>query len=314
MSIKGSWYHGPEHLCCKTPKSTDANYHTDNYGPEHLCYQRVVDAWTMFVIMSWHVGTYHASRTFSGREVLDRRYEFSGRMLPPLHHHHKNARNTTTKTPKTPPQSCKTATSTSSRAGCCHSTTKTPETPPQKHQKHHHNLAKQRQVRVLGPDVDTAKKKYEFSGHNTTTKTPPHQHKNTTTPLQEHHHKNITTKNTTTKTSPHNHKNTSMCEQHVCARCLDTLYVNTLCEHEDRKVRKLPRKMNISSWAGCGRTPKSRRITMQTRLQFLGRMLQPQKRQKSPSFIVKAPVKSIGEHRKVRELPRKMNIEEVEEA
>ena len=42
-------------------------------------------------------------------------------------------------------------------------------------------------------------------------------------------------------------------------------------------------------------------------------MLQRQKRQKSPSFIVKTPVKSIGEHRKVRELPRKMNIEEVEE-
>ena len=43
-------------------------------------------------------------------------------------------------------------------------------------------------------------------------------------------------------------------------------------------------------------------------------MLQRQKRQKNPSFIVKTPVKSIGEHRKVRELPRKMNIEEVEEA
>ena len=42
-------------------------------------------------------------------------------------------------------------------------------------------------------------------------------------------------------------------------------------------------------------------------------MLQRQKRQKSPSFIVKTPVKSIGEHRKVRDLPRKMNIEEVEE-
>ena len=42
-------------------------------------------------------------------------------------------------------------------------------------------------------------------------------------------------------------------------------------------------------------------------------MLQRQKRQKSPRFIVKTPVKSIGEHRKVRELPRKMNIEEVEE-
>ena len=51
---------------------------------------------------------------------------------------------------------------------------------------------------------------------------------------------------------------------------------------------------------------------METRLQFLGRMLQRQKRQKSTSFIVKTPFKSIAEHRKVRELPRKMNIEEVE--
>ena len=157
-----------------------------------------------------------------------------------LTQHHKNTRNTTTKTPKTPPQSCKTATSTSSRAGCWHS---------------------EKKVRVLGPQ---------------------HHNKNTTTPTQKHHH-------TTTRTPPqkHHHKNTSMCEQHVCARCLDTLYVNTLCEHEHRKVRKLPRKMNISSWAGCGRTPKSTRITMQTRLQFLGWMLQRQKRQKSPSFIVK---------------------------
>ena len=42
-------------------------------------------------------------------------------------------------------------------------------------------------------------------------------------------------------------------------------------------------------------------------------MLQRQKRQKSTSFIVKTPFKSIAEHRKVRELPRKMNIEEVDE-
>ena len=71
--------------------------------------------------------------------------------------------------------------------------------------------------------------------------------------------------------------------------------------------------MNISSWAGCCRTPpKSTKITRKHRLQFLSRMLQRQKRQKSPSFIVKTPVKSIAEHRKVRELPRKMNIEEVE--
>ena len=31
---------------------------------------------------------------------------------------------------------------------------------------------------------------------------------------------------------PHHHKNTSMCEQHVWAPCLGTLYVSTLCEHE----------------------------------------------------------------------------------
>ena len=54
------------------------------------------------------------------------------------------------------------------------------------------------------------------------------------------------------------------------------------------------------------------RLLWRYRHQFLGRMLQRQKRQKSPSFIVKTPVNSIGEHRKVRELPRKMKIEEVE--
>ena len=42
-------------------------------------------------------------------------------------------------------------------------------------------------------------------------------------------------------------------------------------------------------------------------------MLQRQKRQKSTSFIVKILFKSIAEHRKVRELAGKMNIEEVEE-
>ena len=109
-----------------------------------------------------------------------------------------------------------------------------------------------------------------------------------------------------------------MCEHDVWALYMLALYVSTnifvstQCEHEHRKVRKLARKINISSWAGCGRTPKSTRITMQTRLQFLGRMLQRQKRQKSTSFIVKPPLKSIVEHRKVRELPRKMNMEEVE--
>ena len=69
-----------------------------------------------------------------------------------------------------------------------------------------------------------------------------------------------------------------------------------------------------------------------TKKKFLGRVLGPDgilttshiitshhirhhkpKRQKSTSFLVKTSFKSIAEHRKVRELPRKMNIEEVEE-
>ena len=58
---------------------------------------------------------------------------------------------------------------------------------------------------------------------------------------------------------------------------------------------------------------KNTKITTKTRRQFLGRMLQRQKRQKSTSFIAKNPFKSIAEPRKVRELPPKMNIEEVEE-
>ena len=127
---------------------------------------------------------------------------------------------------------------------------------------------------------------------------------------------------------------------YVSTLCVTTLWEHSLCDHpmwplyvntekyenyyekwtsvlgpdvaDHRKVRKLPRKMNISSWAGCCRTPKSTKITRKHRLQFLSRMLQRQKHQKSPGFIVKTPVKSIAEHRKVRELPRKMNIEEVE--
>ena len=157
---------------------------------------------------------------------------------------------------------------------------------------------------------------------------------------QKHHHKN-------TATPPQKHH---LCEQHVWARCVGTLCVSspksakitTKNEHqflgrmlqntekyenyhekwtsvlgpdvaEHRKVRKLPGKMNISSCAGCCRTPESTKITRKNEHQFLGRMLQRQKRQKSTSFIVKIPFKSIAEHRKVRELPRKMNIEEVEE-
>ena len=70
-----------------------------------------------------------------------------------------------------------------------------------------------------------------------------------------------------------------------------------LAEH--RHVRKLPGNIDFSSWAGCCRTPTRTKITRKHRLQFLRRMLQRQKRQKSPSFIVKTLFKSIGEHRKV---------------
>ena len=126
-----------------------------------------------------------------------------------------------------------------------------------------------------------------------------------------------------------------MCEHYVWALYVWARCVGILCEHEHRKVRELPGKMDIiSSWAGCSRTPKSTRITTQTGLQFLGPMLQntekyendhenstsvlgpdvaAPKTLKSTSFIVKTLFKSIAEHRKVRELPRKTNIEEVEE-
>ena len=105
---------------------------------------------------------------------------------------------------------------------------------------------------------------------------------------QKHHHKNTTT-------PP---KATSVLGPDVA---------------DNRKVRGLLCKLDFSSWAGCCGTPKSTKITTKARLQFLGRMLQRQKRQKSTSFIVKTPFKSIAEHRKVRELPLKMNTEEVEE-
>ena len=94
---------------------------------------------------------------------------------------------------------------------------------------------------------------------------------------------------------------------------MTTLWEHSMCEHEHPKARKLPGNIDFSSWAGCCRTPKNTKITRKHRLQFLSRMLQRQKRQKRLSFIVKTPVKTMAEHRKVRELPRKMSMEEVEE-
>ena len=43
---------------------------------------------------------------------------------------------------------------------------------------------------------------------------------------------------------------------------------------EHRKVRKVPRKITISSRAGCCRAPKSTKSSRQNEHQFLGRMLQ----------------------------------------
>ena len=180
-------------------------------------------------------------------------------------------KNTTTKTPpqKTPPQKHH------------HTTTRTP---PQKTPPHHHKNTTTKNTTTK--NTTTPPQKH----HHTTTKTPPHHHKNTTTPRQKHH------------------KNTSMCERHVWAlyvwaRTPKSTKSTTKNEHqflgrmlqntekyenyhekwtsvlgpdvaEHRKVRELPRKMNISSWAGCCRTPKSRKITTKNEHQFLGRMLQ----------------------------------------
>ena len=58
---------------------------------------------------------------------------------------------------------------------------------------------------------------------------------------------------------------------------------------EERKVRELPRKMNIEE------------------------VEEPKKYENYHAKPVSDPFKSIAEHRKVRELPRNMNIEEVEE-
>ena len=86
-----------------------------------------------------------------------------------------------------------------------------------------------------------------------------------------------------------------------------------MCEHSHHITHHKPKEEN-------------------TKKKFLGRVLGPDgilttshiitshhirhhkpKRQKSTSFLVKTSFKSIAEHRKVRELPRKMNMEEVEE-
>ena len=94
----------------------------------------------------------------------------------------------------------------------------------------------------------------------------------------------------------------SMCEHSMCehSMCEHSVCEHSMCDH------------SMCDHSMCGPDVDTTTKTPKTPHQFLGRMLQRQKRQKSPSFIVKTPVNSIGEHRKVRELPRKMKIEEVE--
>ena len=72
----------------------------------------------------------------------------------------------------------------------------------------------------------------------------------------------------------------------------------------------MPRKIDIGSWARCGRTPKSTRITKKNQHR---RSYTRKKCKKSTSFLVKTPFKSIPEQRQVREISGKMNIKEVEE-
>ena len=85
-----------------------------------------------------------------------------------------------------------------------------------------------------------------------------------------------------------------MCEHDVRTLCVSTLgeFLGPDVTEQPKSTRKSPRKIDFSSSAGSCRAKNVK---------------------KALSFIVKTPFKSIGEHRKVRELPRKMNIEEVEE-
>ena len=136
---------------------------------------------------------------------------------------------------------------------------------------------------------------------HSTTKTPPQKHKNTT-PTQKHHHHT---------TPPQKHL-------YVWAACVSTMCGHSMCEQFMwARTPKSTKITTIEKWTSVlgpdvAEHRKVRKLARKIEHQFLGRMLQRQKRQKSTSFIVKTPFKSIAEHRKVRELPRKMNIEEVE--
>ena len=80
----------------------------------------------------------------------------------------------------------------------------------------------------------------------------------------------------------------SMCEHSMCEHDVCTLCVSTLCEFLGRMLQKTDKYgkslFDFSSSAGSCSAKNVK---------------------KALSFIVKTPFKSIGEHRKVRELPRK---------
>ena len=286
-----------------------------------------------------HISTHHWAKTFSGRKVLDRRTpkgtrsENSTSVLgPDVSERVVIARTSTCllscrlKVRDTTDQNIVVSSALLMRI-ITHHTSYTythlkhhhTTTPP-----HHHKVAKHRKVRVLGPAVDTS------------TKTPPQKHHHITTSAQScktpkstsspagcwHHH------TTTTKTPPHHHISTILqnTEKHEFSGRMLTPphhhHKNTTTPPprqrtsvlgpdgaEHRKVRKLPRKMNISSWAGCCRTPKSTKITTKNEHQFLGRMLQnTEKYENYHEKWTSVLGPDVAEHRKARKLPRKLDF------
>ena len=140
-------------------------------------------------------------------------------------------------------------------------------------------------------------------------KTSPHHHKNTTTKTSPHHH--ITTillGPDVDSTAPPRQRTSVLgpdgAEHRKVGKLSRKMNISSWDGAEHRKVRKLPRKMNISSWAGCCRTPTSTKITTKNEHQFLGRMLQNTDKYENyqeTSTSVLGP--DVAEHPKVRKLP-----------
>ena len=83
----------------------------------------------------------------------------------------------------------------------------------------------------------------------------------------------------------------SMCDHSMWARYVWPLFVTTLCVSTpcvSTMCALYVWALYVSSWAGCCRRPTSTKITF--RLQFFGRILQRQKRQKSTEFYCKNTV------------------------